>query len=363
MNSRHLRFGALIAATVVLAAACSSGGETADTTSTTTTEPTTTTLPPATTTTTTVPQTTTTVPVVGISTAINGLPADDDLINRRVVAVKIDNHVKARPQSALQSADVVWEILVEGGATRFIAMFHQSDLDWTGPNRSGRPTDSKIMSAFGEAPLQLSGAQPWVQDIFEADDINVIWDFGVTTFRVGGGRVAPHNLFTSTPLIRDWADDRGWADESPGNLFTFGEPTPADGEATKIEVAFSAAAPPTWAWDGDEYRRFHGTTPHEWTNREGETGQVAFDTLVVMRMRKYIKSDPSGAGSSVPAMETAGKGDATIFFNGEYVEGTWERGSRTDSFFLTTPDGEEIVLPPGRIWISLQPNNQPLNWE
>ena len=56
--------------------------------------------------------TTTTEPGVEVSEAINGLPADDDLIDRRVVAVKIDNHLKARPQSALQSAHEGLFILV-----------------------------------------------------------------------------------------------------------------------------------------------------------------------------------------------------------------------------------------------------------
>ncbi|MFV1963412.1 MAG: DUF3048 domain-containing protein [Acidimicrobiia bacterium] len=363
MISRHLRLLALFAVSAVIATACTSGGDAAETSTTATTtvpETTTTTLPP---TTTTVSETTTTTePSVEVSEAINGLPAEQDLIDRRVVAIKIDNHVRARPQSALQSADAVFEIPVEGGITRFIALFHQSDLDWVGPNRSGRPTDSKVMTTFPEAPLQISGAQPWVKDIFRSDGVNVVYDTGATTFRQPG-RPAPHNLFTSTTLIRDWADARGWPDEGPGNLFAYGEPTPSDAEATRIEVSFSDAETPTWAWDGTRYLRFHGTTPHEWINEDGDTGQVAFDTLVVMKMRRYIQSDPSRRGSSVPAMDTVGKGEAFVFYNGQVVGGTWERGSKNDRFFLATADGVEIVLPPGRVWISLQPDNQPLVWE
>jgi hypothetical protein len=365
MTSRHLRFLALFAISAVVAAACSSGGDVAESTTTTAGAPVTT-LPPATTTTTstTVPEsTTTTEPGIEVSEAINGLPADEDLINRRLVAIKIDNHVKARPQSALQVADAVYEILVEGGATRFIALFHQSDLEWVGPNRSGRPTDSTLMTALGESPFQISGAQPWVKDIFRSDGIKVVYDTGATTFRYNE-RSAPHNLFTSTVLIREWADAQGWSDENHGNLFAYGEPTPPDAEATIITVPFSDADAPTWAWDGTQYLRFHGITPHEWFNDEGETGQVAFDTIVVMKMRRYIKSDPTGQGSSVPAMETVGKGEAFVFSNGGVVVGgTWERGSKSDSFFLSTSDGVEIVLPPGRVWIELQPDNQSLDWE
>jgi len=364
MKSRHLRLIALFATSAMLTVACSTAEPAATTTSTNAT--TVTTVPPVTTTTpttTTVPPTTTTTePPIGVSEAINGLPADQDLIDRRLVAIKIDNHIKARPQSALQVADAVYEILVEGGATRFIALFHQSDLEWAGPNRSGRPTDSTLMTALGESPFQISGAQPWVKNIFSSDRIKVVYDTGATTFRYNE-RFAPHNLFTSTELIRQWADDRGWSDANQGNLFAYGEPTPADTEATTITVPFSDADAPTWAWDGTQYLRFHGVTPHEWINEEGDTGQVAFDTLVVMKMRRYIKSDPARQGSSVPTMDTVGKGEAFVFYQGGVVGGTWERGSKSDKFFLTTSDGAEIVLPPGRVWISLQPDNQPLTWE
>jgi hypothetical protein len=201
-----------------------------------------------------------------------------------------------------------------------------------------------------------------VKDIFKADGIKVVYDTGATTFRYNE-RSAPHNLFTSTELIRQWADDRGWSDDSQGNLFAYGEPTPPDTEATTITVPFSNADAPTWAWDGTQYLRFHGVTPHEWINEEGDTGQVAFDTIVVMKMRRFIKADPTGRGSSVPTMETVGKGDAFVFYQGGVVGGTWERGSKSDKFYLSTSDGVEIVLPPGRVWIALQPNNQPLDWE
>ncbi len=361
MDSTTLRFGAVLATVVLLGTACSSS-DTADTTTTTAEPPPTTALPATTTTTTEPPTTTTTEPSIEVSDAINGLPAEDELVNRRAVAVKIDNHLKARPQSALQTADAVYEILVEGGITRFIALFHQSDLDWVGPNRSGRPTDSKLMAALAGGPFQISGAQGWVKNIYRADNINVVEDNGVTTYRVPN-RPKPHNLFTSTILIREWAETRGWPDESPGNLFAFGEPTVGASAATRIQIPFSDATPPTWGWDGKQYLRFHGIVPHEWVNEDGDTGQVAFDTLVVMQMRRYIASNPAGSGTSLPTVDTVGTGDAVVFHSGQVVEGTWERGSITDPFFLTTSDGTEIVLPPGRVWISLQPNTQDVVWE
>lgn len=349
----------------LVAAGCSSSVDAAAPTTTTTAPTTTSTTAPATTTTaptTTTSSTTSTIPELVVGDTVNGLPADEALANRRVVAIKIDNHPKARPQSGLQIADAVYEILVEGGLTRFIALFHQSDIDYVGPNRSGRPTDSTIISSLNGAPFQISGAQAWIQSIFRKDGINVVYDNGVTTGRIPS-RSAPQNLYTSSLAIRDWADSKGWPDENPGNLFNYGEPTAPEGDAAKITISFSDAAPAVWAWDGERYLRYNGTTPHMWIDEDGNTDQVAFDTLVTMKMRRYIKSDPTGQGSSVPAMDTVGSGEATVFYGGKVVSGTWERGSSTDPFFLMGSDGAEIVLPPGRVWISLVPDTKIVVWE
>lgn len=352
----------LIAFALVVAG-CSS--EPAEDSTTTTTEPattTTTTEPDSTTTsTTTAPSSTTTVPGLEVSEAINGMPAPDDKIDRRMVAIKIDNHPRARPQSGLELADVVFEIPVEAGLTRFIAMFHQSDLDYVGPNRSGRPTDSAIMTSLPEQPFQISGAQPWVQDIFASDDVNVVYDNGATTWREPA-RPRPNNLYTSSLLIREWADERGWPDEGPGNLFVFGEPTPGEAAAVRIETPISSQPVPTWAWDGERYLRYHADVPHEWVAPDGEGGQVAFDTIVVLKMVRYT-ARPAGEGTPVPAMETVGTGDLLVFTGGEVISGTWERGSKSDRFTLLTSDGSPLVLEPGRIWVTLVPTSETVTWE
>lgn len=346
----------------LVASACTSeSAEGTSAPSTLTTSSTSTTTQPPTTTEPTTTTTTTTIPPVEVSDAINGLPASDALIDRRMVAIKIDNHPSARPQSGLEIADAVFEIPVEAGLTRFIALFHQADLDYVGPNRSGRPTDSAIMSSLGETPFQISGAQPWVQDIFRSDGINVVYDNGTTTFRQPA-RPRPHNLFTSTPAIRDWADNRGWDDVGPGNLFAYGEPTPGEASATRVETPVSDQPAPTWEWDGERYLRYHGDVPHEWVAPDGDGGQVAFDTIVVMKMRAYT-ARPAGEGTPVPAMDTVGTGDLLVFTDGRVLSGVWERGSTSDGFTLVTADGEPIVLEPARIWVTLVPTDETVVWE
>jgi hypothetical protein len=312
---------------------------------------------------------------------------DEAALDRRVIAVKIDNHWNARPQSGIEHADAVYELLVEGGLTRFIALFHHSDVEYLGPIRSGRPTDPTLVKFLG-APLQISGAQPWISSVIAGYGVKLLGDNGNTTFRIGSRR-APHNLYGSTLLMRDEADRRGYPDDPPDvPAFDFGEPTPGAAGATDITLDWSDRPVVRWEWTGTEYVRFNDTTPHNYltlpsedeeSDEEGSaeddsTGttaeepeilehQVAIDTLVVLTATKYWASSSSGAGSAVPALDTVGDGDAYVFYNGVVVEGTWQRESVDERFELSLEDGTAITVPAGRLWISIFPSNQQVTWE
>ena len=339
--------------------ACSGGtADTSTSTPLTTLAPITTTTAPATTTTTTT--TTTTLPPLVAPSPLNGLDVGDEaLLDRRAIAVKIDNHPNARPQSGLDNADLVYELLVEGGLTRFIAVFHSADSDYVGPIRSGRPTDPTLIRPTG-APLQFSGAQAWVQSIFAAEDVKLIGE-GSTTFRIGG-RSAPHNLYGDTNQMRTLSDGRGYSDDPPPDQFTFGEPE--DGtRAVNIELDWSDRPVVRWEWNGTEYLRSNGTSAHNLRTRDGEETQITTDTLLVLTATRYTASPPSGrSGSSVPALRTTGTGQALLFHHGTLVEGTWERGSTDEPFELLLADGREMVLPRGRLWVSIFPSTQTVDW-
>ena len=139
---------------------------------TTTSEPSTTTAPTTSSSTTTTEATTTSV--VSTMSPINGLPVDDAaLLDRRLLAVKVDNHPLARPQSGINLADMVFEIRVEG-ITRFLTMWMQSDAEFLGPMRSGRPTDATLLAALNTPTFAISGAQGWVQSMITSMGINLL---------------------------------------------------------------------------------------------------------------------------------------------------------------------------------------------
>ena len=311
--------------------------------------------------------------------------ADEEALERRVVAVKVDNHWNARPQSGIEHADAVYELLVEGGLTRFIALFHHSDTEYIGPIRSGRPTDPTLVKFLG-APLQISGAQSWVSGLIAGYGVKLLGDNGTTTFRIRSRR-APHNLYGSTVAMRDVSDQRGYSDEPPPvPMFDFGALRDGTPGAEEIILDWSDRPVVRWEWTGSEYLRFNGDNPHNYLklpsedeedsedteNSDGEDTesepevlehQIAIDTLVVLTAPKYWASSRSGAGSAVPALDTVGSGDAYVFNGGEVVEGSWARESVDERFELTAEDGSTIPVPAGRLWIAIFPSNQQVTWQ
>ena len=345
---------AWLAALILTITACGSDAEetttTSSTTTTSTTSPTTTNAP-------------TTTALVGDLSPVNGLPVDDsDLLDRRVLAVKIDNHANARPQSGLQEAEAVVELRVEGGLTRFIALFHTTDSEYLGPIRSARPSDARVVLPLG-ASMAISGGQPWVRSGISALGVSFLTETAPGMFRISGRR-APHNLYASTIDLRDTADSRGFPDDGPDQPWlSFGEMPDDAATADSARIRFSKVSAATWEWDGEVYTRTFGSTPSLFREKDGDTGPITADTVVVLFGRFYTAGPPPGqGGSAVPATDTVGTGKAIVFSEGRVVEGTWSREAGEDPFSLTTLDGEPMMVPPGFLWVSIVPDVGDVTW-
>lgn len=294
---------------------------------------------------------------------VTGLAVDDPaLVDRRVLAVKIDNHPNAIPQSGINDADMVIELMVEG-ITRLLTIWHESDSDYLGPMRSGRPTDPTLLAAFNRPTFALSGAQAWVQGIIRSHDIPMIKELSPGTFRISG-RSAPHNLYVDTFALRETADERGYPDEPPDRpLWEFGPMPQTAGPASTVDIPFSGTTV-VWTWDeetGTWLRTAYGRAVND-RDQDGVEERIGVPVLVALYTEQYTAS-PSGSGKPVPASRTVGSGRAFVFADGKVVEGTWERESETEWFTLLDLDGETLEVPPGRVWVSLVPAGRGLTFE
>ncbi len=281
---------------------------------------------------------------------------------KRVIAFKIDNNPIARPQSGLQEADAVHEILVEGGMTRFLAFFYDNTSKYLGPIRSARPTDPTMVRPYG-GTLVVSGAT--------AGLIPSIRDLGVPVleeqsspamFRISS-RNAPHNLYGDTELVRQNIEDRGFyfLQPGPGPLYPFGlnQNNWING-ADKITVKYSEFTTVIWKLDGEKYSRFiidkytenKEAVAHNFISQDGNyTDILQTETIVVLQGPLY--KDPA---TTLPSVLTVGVGNAYIFNNDMYIEGTWRRGDINEPFVLTDTNGNDIQVPPSTQWVHILPN-------
>ena len=352
------------AGTTTSAAPDTTAGATPDTTATTSAAPDTT----AGATTDTIVETTTTAttttlpePVLPPSPLTGFGVANHESLNRRTMAVKVDNHWDARPQFGIGEAEAVFELLVESGITRFIGLFHSVDSSFVGPVRSVRPTDPHLLRHLNTTVL-TSGGQDWIINSFPRNGVGVIGEIGVGGYR-DSSRRAPHNYYVNTAELRATADQRLYPNTPPPPLFEFGDlpPAAAAGSVSEINMEWAPSNSVTWRWNGVRWERLLDDGPHTWIQSEGLEEVITADTLVVLFSRLFYTTPPQG-GVSLPTMETTGEGRALVFAKSQVVEGKWERADTSQPFSLILPDGSPITVPAGRAWISLFPDGRLVSW-
>ena len=120
--------------------------------------------------------------------------------------VKIENTAKARPQAGLEDADIVFEELVEGGVTRFFAVFQSEVPAQVGPVRSARLVDATLLPPF-DGIFLYSGGRDDVQAAIAGTAVRVTE--GAAGVYRQSGRSAPSNLFADgRRRVRDGAGTR-----------------------------------------------------------------------------------------------------------------------------------------------------------
>jgi hypothetical protein len=170
-------------------------------------KPATTTESPSTTssTTTSSSTTTTTIPPDPVM-PLTGLPIEDPAIAARpAVVVKISNDPGARPQSGLDSADLVFEAW-GAGPTRFATVFHSNDAPNVGPVRSARTQDVDLVGSFNGAVFACSGGNPAAIGAIRASDLLAVTEGQGPGWRLDKNRHRPHATFTDTASLRSNAD-------------------------------------------------------------------------------------------------------------------------------------------------------------
>ena len=300
-------------------------------------------------------------PPDGPETPLTGeLTTDSALAQRRAVAVKVDNgHRLARPQAGLAAADIVYEMLIEGGLTRFLAVFHSEIPVRVGPVRSVRSGDFDLLADLSTPYLVSSGANTTVlAEMRQAERAGTLVDIGglrnYVPYTRDPARRAPHNLyFHYANLLGTGAAalPGGPLAEPVAPLFDYGSTNPEGlADATGVTVTFhqSSGNVISHIWDagvGGWVRIQEGALMT--TETDFGITEVAPVNVAVL----WMPHGASAAGAESPQARSYGTGDALVLVAGTVHNAVWERTEDRAGFRFSDAAGNPLSLSPGSTWL------------
>ncbi|KFF59077.1 hypothetical protein JF66_13790 [Cryobacterium sp. MLB-32] len=284
---------------------------------------------------------------------LRGTAAASAALAHPSIAVKIDNHAAARPQIGLERADIIFEELVEGGITRYVAVWHSDVPDEVGPVRSIRPMDPDIMSPFGGIAAFSGGAQTFLDMIKAAPVFSAIFDYDNSgIFSRTSTKSAPHNVILQANELVGRHTDL----PAPAQQFAYAPSVAAssamvDGTPiSAINTRFSNSRWPGWTWDAaaGTYLRSQEGAP----DLDSNGAQLAATNVVTLRV------DIDNTYGYVPKTTMIGSGEASVSTGGQTLSATWVKDSQTAPIRLVDRNGVTVRLAPGNTWIELVPTAQ-----
>ncbi len=291
-------------------------------------------------------------------------------IEKRPLAAMVNNFVDARPHSGLVDADIVYEIVAEGGITRFLAFFLSETPEKIGPIRSTRHYYLVVVKELGDAMLAHIGWSPQALEAIETWPVRSLARGGAQFWRdqarIDSGIAIEHTAYYNGKELRQLGDELGWDGKDPNfRPWLFKDDSPADatssvvGENTPIEIDFWFEGDYSAIWNYDRatnsYLRFTGydsggnPIPHT----DLETGeQVTVKNLIVQFV---TESAITGDDSSRLDYQLIGSGSGIVFIDGKAIRVTWAKDSREGRTVFYDENGKEVEFNRGKFWISIVP--------
>ncbi len=272
-----------------------------------------------------------------------------------VVGAMIDNNFEAwEYQAGISRAKLVYEALVEGGITRYLAVFTADQtVAKLGPIRSARPYYIDWLREYGINTLYLhSGGSPAALDYLKTGIVRDANEFywGKYYWR-SNDTPAPHNLFTSSSLWQALLTSRpapsslnfdAWKFATGKNIQTTSSAEPVKGVALPYAPEYSVS----WNYvgaSGTYQRLINGEA------RTGDDGLPLSATTIIVQFVSTTVLDEEGRRE----FDTVGSGQARVLFGGKMIRGTWKKPAVSSRTKFYTNGGGEVIFPPGKIWVEV----------
>lgn len=267
-----------------------------------------------------------------------------DTYNNIAIMTVVENSKQARPQSGLNSADIVFETLAEGGIPRFIALFQKNSSKTVGPIRSARSYFLDISKEYN-VPFGHCGGSAEALSRIKTEGLMSMNEMANTSyFWRDNSRKAPHNLYTSTDKLRELAKAKGY-NNTPivklnfdSNYWKNSQLPTANTVLLKVNKYYNTS----YIYkDGYYYKSMDGVPS---LNRE-DSSDLKFRNIIIQFAEIKLQEDGSHLDISL-----VGEGTGYVISGGKYVKMTWQRKDSNSQTIIKDENGKQIPLYPGNTW-------------
>ncbi len=284
----------------------------------------------------------------------------EEISNKPVIGVMVENSPNARPQSGLQESGVVFEAIAEAGITRFLALYQNEAPELIGPVRSVREYYIDWAGSFDSSLAHVGGSHAALQRMRDGQHKDIDQFFNAGLFWRSADRYAPHNVYTNFNNLSSFHQSNNW-NSSNFQVFERKDKSLDGGEytaATNIYINFSSFTyntSYTYNPEAKNYNRSMAGAPH----LDREKGQISPKNIVAMKVDMSLEAD--GYHNRIGAL---GQGEAVFFIDGKAINGIWSKDSETAPLIFKDTNGETIELNRGQTWIAVTPNSSgSVSWE
>ena len=290
----------------------------------------------------------------GLLNPYTGLVLNEDESTYDAFFAIIENSKQSRPQSGLSQADFVYEVMTEGGITRFLALFNSKYSEKIGPIRSARYYFLDLAKEFDLPFVHCGGSYDALDKLSKNTTLKSINEMNYSTyFFRDNSRKAPHNLYTSTENIENFLDNNTFSETNMRKLnFDDDFWINADLEnCQNIDLNFNNYYSTSYTYSENGYiKSMDGKESVDATTNE----PLIFNNIVIQFTSIKQREDEQYMN-----IELLGSGDALIISNGKYIKGTWNKPNNQSTTIIKNINNKDIPLGVGNtIWHIVDTQNK-----
>lgn len=277
-----------------------------------------------------------------------------------VTGIMIENSPDARPQSGLKQAGIIYEAIAEGGITRFLALYQESQPQLIGPVRSLRMYFLDWATPYQASITHFGGSAASLAEVSNGNYRNLdLMRDGSSYYWRATDRYAPHNVYTSFAKLDALNSSKKYTTSSFTAWPRTDDKASDTPNATSVDIHISGPVYDShYTYDSASNTYLRNVNGQASVDREA--GQLAPSVVVAMKVNMSLVMQ-DGYREDIT---TSGSGDATIFQNGVANPCTWQKNSRTDSLKFIDANGKEIPLDRGQTWVVAVPNGSgSVSWQ